>query len=197
MEEEGKKGRCQNPTRPTTSHEFRLRRMPLNLLPPVRYNLPSSGLSFFLLHYHLADTRPKKTPSTWHTEVEFFKIWRIQACRKTCSHYTAGASEDYNSHMSHPLTTIFTKHDRALRMARSKPPPARPKFSLFVRYTFKTQSSSISPREVSAIEHLLRKGKRQIEMYEDPQVRDCWVSQAMRDWEISHKEGRRTSTAKA
>ena len=77
-------------------------------------------------------------------------------------------------------------------MAHNKPPLSRPKFSLFVRYTFKTQSSSISPRDVAATEHLLREGKRQIEVYEDPKVRDCWVSQEMRDWEVRHKEGRRT-----
>ena len=79
-------------------------------------------------------------------------------------------------------------------MARSKPPSARPKFNLFVRYTFKTQSSALSPRDVSAIEHLLRKGKRQVEMYEDPKVRDCWVSQDMRDWEIREREGHRYQT---
>lgn len=67
-------------------------------------------------------------------------------------------------------------------MALAKPPPTRPKFLLFVRYTFRTNASSVSPRDVSAIEHLLRKGKRQIEMYEDPQVRDCWVSEEMQGW---------------
>lgn len=76
-------------------------------------------------------------------------------------------------------------------MARSKPPVARPKFGLFVRYAFKTQAAALSPRDVSAIEHLLRKGKRQIEMYEDAKVKDCWLSQEMRDWEQREREGRR------
>ena len=76
-------------------------------------------------------------------------------------------------------------------MAKSKPPLARPKFSLFVRYTFKTQAAALSPRDVAAVEHLLRKGKRQVEMYEDPKVRDCWVSQEMRDWENRQRESRR------
>lgn len=152
--------------------------------------------SFILLHHHLTDTQPKRIPPTCYTEVEYLEIWRIQVCRKTCSHYIAGTLKDHTSHTKRSLTITWTRHNRALRMARSKPPPARPKFSLFVRYTFKTQSSSISPREVSAIEHLLRKGKRQIEMYEDPQVRDIWVSQAMRDWETSYKEERHTATAK-
>ncbi|EEB94020.1 hypothetical protein MPER_07245, partial [Moniliophthora perniciosa FA553] len=51
----------------------------------------------------------------------------------------------------------------------------RPKFSLFVRYTFRTNASNISPRDVGTIEHLLRKGKRQLEMYEAPSVKDCWA----------------------
>ncbi|ESK95030.1 heat shock [Moniliophthora roreri MCA 2997] len=72
---------------------------------------------------------------------------------------------------------------RALRMVRSKPPASRLKFSLFVRYTFRTNASNISPRDVSTIEHLLRKGKRQLEMYETPSVKDCWVSEEMRDWD--------------
>ena len=67
-------------------------------------------------------------------------------------------------------------------MANSKPPVAQPKFRLFVRYTFKTQAASISPRDIAAIEHLLRRGRRQLEMYEDPKVRDCFVSSEMVQW---------------
>lgn len=74
-------------------------------------------------------------------------------------------------------------------MVRSKPPATRPKFRLFVRYTFKTQAESISPRDVSAVEHLLRKGRRQLETYEDTKVRDIWVSNIMREWE--EKDGGR------
>lgn len=75
-------------------------------------------------------------------------------------------------------------------MAKSKPPKSQPKFNLFVRYTFKTQAAALSSRDVSAIEHLLRKGKRQVEMYEDPKVKDCWVSEQMREWEKKEREGR-------
>jgi len=76
---------------------------------------------------------------------------------------------------------------RALRMVRMKPDTTRPKFDLMVRYSFRTQASSVTPRQVSAIEHLLRKGSRQIEMYEDAAVKDCWVSQEMRDWDSAHR----------
>ncbi|CAL1713127.1 unnamed protein product [Somion occarium] len=77
---------------------------------------------------------------------------------------------------------ILALYRRALRMVRTKPPPTQEKFRLFVRYAFKTQATALSPRDVSAIEHLLRKGRRQLETYEDSQVRDCWVSKEMYEW---------------
>ena len=78
-------------------------------------------------------------------------------------------------------------------MANSKPPVAQPKFRLFVRYTFKTQAASISPRDIAAIEHLLRRGRRQLEMYEDPKVRDCFVTTDMLHWAAQNPDnaGRR------
>ncbi|KAI0761937.1 hypothetical protein BD413DRAFT_485215 [Trametes elegans] len=85
---------------------------------------------------------------------------------------------------------ILALYRRALRMVNTKPPAAQPKFRLFVRYSFKTQATAISPRDIATIEHLLRRGRRQIEMYEDPNVRDCWVSSEMREWE-KHNRGRR------
>ena len=81
----------------------------------------------------------------------------------------------------------------ALRIVRTKPPQAQPKFSLFVRYTFRTQATSVSPRNVAVIEHLLRRGKRQIEMYENPSIKDCQISRAMVDWEQARGRESRTS----
>ncbi|KAG6376965.1 hypothetical protein JVT61DRAFT_1003 [Boletus reticuloceps] len=78
---------------------------------------------------------------------------------------------------------VLALYRRALRMVRSKPPQARPKFSLYVRYTFRNQASSVSPRNVAAIEHLIRRGKRQIDLYESPSIKDCQISQVMIDWE--------------
>jgi succinate dehydrogenase assembly factor 1 len=68
-------------------------------------------------------------------------------------------------------------------MVNTKPPPSRPKFLLLVRYTFRVNASRVSPRDVSAIEHLMRKGSRQLEMYEDHGVKDCWVSGGMLEWD--------------
>jgi succinate dehydrogenase assembly factor 1 len=81
-------------------------------------------------------------------------------------------------------------------MVQSKPVLTRPKFRLFVRYSFKTQAAAISPRNVSAIEHLLRKGRRQLETYEDHNVRDIRVSNEMREWE-QREGGHRETHAKA
>ncbi|KAG2362133.1 hypothetical protein BDR07DRAFT_1358066 [Suillus spraguei] len=88
---------------------------------------------------------------------------------------------------------VLALYRRALRMVRTKPALTQPSFLLFVRYNFHTQASSISPRDIAAIEHLLRRGRRQLEMYEQPSVRDCQISQAMSDWEQSRHGSRTTS----
>lgn len=77
-------------------------------------------------------------------------------------------------------------------MVHVKPVEAQPKFSLFVRYTFHKNATEVSPRNISFIEHLLRKGTRQIELYEDPGVKDCFVSQEMVEWDRARR--RPTST---
>ncbi|KAF7985496.1 hypothetical protein HWV62_3695 [Athelia sp. TMB] len=82
---------------------------------------------------------------------------------------------------------------RALRMVRTKPPATQPKFLLFVQHSFRTQASSVSGRDVAAIEHLLRKGRRQLEGLEDPGVRDCWVSAQMRQWQQTAAQPRNAS----
>ena len=76
-------------------------------------------------------------------------------------------------------------------MAHSKPPNSRENFDFFVRYTFRTRASSVSPRDVAAIEHLLRHGRRQVEMYEDSKVRNCFINKEMLEWGQQHR--RRTS----
>lgn len=86
----------------------------------------------------------------------------------------------------HSLTASL--FHRALRMVRNKPPSVQPKFSLFVRWSFRTQSAGISPRNVSTIEHLLRKGNRQLETYESSAVKDCWVSGEMKRWDEEQKQ---------
>ena len=79
---------------------------------------------------------------------------------------------------------------RALRMTRTKPASTRPKFELFVRHAFHTSAASVSPRELTTIEYLLRKGGRQLEMFESADVRDITLSQEMLAWGRSNA-GRR------
>ncbi|KZT73760.1 hypothetical protein DAEQUDRAFT_661624 [Daedalea quercina L-15889] len=82
---------------------------------------------------------------------------------------------------------VLALYRRALRMAHSKPSAVRQNFDLFVRYTFRTRASAVSSRDVAAIEHLLRHGRRQVEMYEDNKVRNCFVSKEMLEWGQRHK----------
>ncbi|KAI0372162.1 hypothetical protein BV20DRAFT_940170 [Pilatotrama ljubarskyi] len=91
---------------------------------------------------------------------------------------------------------VLSLYRRALRMVNTKPPSSQPKFRLFVRYSFKTQATAVSPRDISTIEHLLRRGRRQIEMYEDPKVRDCWVSSEMVQWGEQNR-GRREEASRS
>jgi succinate dehydrogenase assembly factor 1 len=78
-------------------------------------------------------------------------------------------------------------------MVNTKPLPTRPKFLLLVRYTFRINASIVSPRDVGAIEHLMRKGRRQLEMYEDHGVTDCWMSGDMLKWDKMQKTPARSA----
>ncbi|KAF8326987.1 uncharacterized protein EI90DRAFT_2891704, partial [Cantharellus anzutake] len=77
---------------------------------------------------------------------------------------------------------VLSLYRRALRMTRSKPPEAQLKFRLFVNYHFHKNASSILARDVGTVEYLLRQGTKQIEMYENKSIRDCWVTNEMLDW---------------
>jgi succinate dehydrogenase assembly factor 1 len=72
-------------------------------------------------------------------------------------------------------------------MVRTKSLDKQDKFRLYVRYQFKNQATSVSPRDLNAVEHLIRKGRRQLETYESPAVKDCWVSQQMREWDAQDR----------
>lgn len=74
-------------------------------------------------------------------------------------------------------------------MVFTKPPSTQPKFLLFIRFTFRSQASSISARDVAAVEHLLRKGSRQLEGLEEKGVKDCWVSKEMEEWGRRQRTG--------
>jgi len=71
---------------------------------------------------------------------------------------------------------------RAIRMTRTKPPGNREKFTIFVAYTFRRNSKLVSPRDISTIEYMIRQGTKQLEMYENPALRDCFLTDEMAKW---------------
>ncbi|KAJ7250868.1 hypothetical protein B0H12DRAFT_1052225, partial [Mycena haematopus] len=85
---------------------------------------------------------------------------------------------------------VLNLYRRALRIPRTKPEQTRVKWNLLIRYSFRKTATSVSPRNISAIEHLLRVGKRQITSYEDESVKDCHVSAEMREWEQAQRHER-------
>ncbi|TFL01841.1 hypothetical protein BDV98DRAFT_529805 [Pterulicium gracile] len=78
---------------------------------------------------------------------------------------------------------VLNLYRRALRLVTKKPVENQHRFLLFIRYTFRTQAQTVRKRDMAAIEHLVRKGTRTLDMYEDPAVKDCHVSDTMRQWE--------------
>ncbi|SPN96713.1 related to Found in Mitochondrial Proteome [Cephalotrichum gorgonifer] len=72
---------------------------------------------------------------------------------------------------------VLALYRQCLRACRTKPAriggkyqEARPAFKSFARAAFE-QNVGISKREFGLIEYLLRKGKRQLEVYASPEVR--------------------------
>jgi succinate dehydrogenase assembly factor 1 len=63
-----------------------------------------------------------------------------------------------------------------------KPPGTRPKFRLLIAYTFRKNAHAVTSRDFSAIEYMLRQGVKQVEMYENPAIRDCILSEEIKKW---------------
>jgi len=66
---------------------------------------------------------------------------------------------------------VFSLYRRCLRAAMKKPEETRQNFVVFAREEFK-KNAEIDKKDFSAIEHLLRKGQRQLEIYENPSIRN-------------------------
>ncbi|KXS21780.1 hypothetical protein M427DRAFT_51160 [Gonapodya prolifera JEL478] len=66
---------------------------------------------------------------------------------------------------------VISLYRSFLRMVRSKPEPARPQFFAHVSSLFRAPpASTTSPRDVVAIEVMLRQGKKRLEMLRNPSV---------------------------
>ncbi|KAK8165758.1 complex 1 protein-domain-containing protein [Phyllosticta citribraziliensis] len=66
---------------------------------------------------------------------------------------------------------VLSLYRNCLRAARKKPEDTRRNWKAFAREEFE-KNMSIGKRDFGAIEYMLRKGHRQLEIYEDQGIRD-------------------------
>ncbi|KAL4808570.1 complex 1 protein-domain-containing protein [Aspergillus recurvatus] len=66
---------------------------------------------------------------------------------------------------------VLSLYRKCLREIRKKPIESRNNFKSYARAEFE-KHISISKKDFSAIEYLLRKGSRQLEMYSSPGIRN-------------------------
>ncbi|KAK0746240.1 complex 1 protein-domain-containing protein [Schizothecium vesticola] len=66
---------------------------------------------------------------------------------------------------------ILSLYRQCLRECRKKPDASRSHFKTFARNEF-DKNMSLDKRDFAAIEFLLRKGRRQLDMYASPGVKD-------------------------
>lgn len=66
---------------------------------------------------------------------------------------------------------VLALYRRCLRAARLKPTANRPNFEAFARREF-ARNITVDKKDFSAIEFLLRKGHKQLEIYEAPNIRN-------------------------
>ncbi|OJJ47435.1 hypothetical protein ASPZODRAFT_63541 [Penicilliopsis zonata CBS 506.65] len=66
---------------------------------------------------------------------------------------------------------VLSLYRKCLRTIRQKPLNARDNFRAYAREEFR-KNLSLSKKDFTAIEYLLRKGYRQLEMYSSPGIRD-------------------------
>jgi succinate dehydrogenase assembly factor 1 len=66
---------------------------------------------------------------------------------------------------------VLALYRQCLRASRAKPIDTRPRFQAFARAEF-DRHLAMDKRDFAAVEFLLRKGRRQLETYSAPGVRD-------------------------
>ncbi|TQS34629.1 hypothetical protein Golomagni_04982 [Golovinomyces magnicellulatus] len=69
---------------------------------------------------------------------------------------------------------VFSLYRQCLRACREKSQDARPRFLLFTRNEFE-KNKNLNKKEFVAIEYLLRKGRRQLDLYSSSGIRDIRV----------------------
>jgi len=89
---------------------------------------------------------------------------------------------------------VLALYRKAYRLIRTKPEETQYHFLLYLRHAFKhpSQGGSVSKRDFSAIEHLLRKGERMVDqIFADRGVRDVHLPKYVID-EVLAEQARRT-----
>lgn len=66
---------------------------------------------------------------------------------------------------------VLSLYRKCLRETRKKPPESRSNFKNYARAEFQ-KHLSVNKKDFGAIEYLLRKGHRQLEMYASPGIRN-------------------------
>ncbi|KAF7877501.1 hypothetical protein EAF04_001178 [Stromatinia cepivora] len=66
---------------------------------------------------------------------------------------------------------VLALYRKCLRESRKKPAESRKHFEAFARLEF-DKSMNLDKKDFSAIEYLLRKGQRQVDMYSSPGIKD-------------------------
>ncbi|KAH9998883.1 complex 1 protein-domain-containing protein [Xylariaceae sp. FL0662B] len=66
---------------------------------------------------------------------------------------------------------VLSLYRNCLRASRKKPPESRPNFESFLRSEF-SKNIKVDKRDFAAIEFLLRKGRRQLEIMSAPGIKD-------------------------
>ncbi|KAF2876268.1 complex 1 protein-domain-containing protein [Massariosphaeria phaeospora] len=68
---------------------------------------------------------------------------------------------------------VLALYRQCLRAVRDKPSATRSNFRAFARAEFR-KHISISKKDFSTIEYLLRRGRNQLESYHDPEIRNIY-----------------------
>ncbi|CCF47527.1 hypothetical protein CH063_04187 [Colletotrichum higginsianum] len=66
---------------------------------------------------------------------------------------------------------VLSLYRQCIREIRKKPETAQPHFRTFTRTEF-DRYITVDKRDFSVVEHLLRKGRRQLETYSSPSIKD-------------------------
>lgn len=71
---------------------------------------------------------------------------------------------------------VLSLYREFLRAVRVKPEGSQARFRQAIRLGFRRQAQAVGPREVAVVEHLMRRGRAQLETLRSPSVTDIHPS---------------------